>query len=260
MAEWIDVEEARARSGLRLVLTAGVPGPWSEAAKGILHVKRLPFVRVRQELGGENRALAEWTGQTSAPVAAWNDEPPRTTSLAILLLAERLAPDPPLLPTDPESRAHLLGLCHEVVGEQGLGWTRRLIMLGSVLSQAGDAAPGGIKRMAAKYGCSPEAVQGADGRVVELLGMLSRQLARQHAAGSRYLFGDRLSALDVYWATFAALFAPLPEDLCPMPAPIRRAYTLSDGPIGAALDPALLAHRDFVYHEHLELPVDCRDG
>ena len=54
MAEYIDVERARAMTGLRLVLTPGVPGPWSEAAKSILYVKKLPYVKVRQELGGAN--------------------------------------------------------------------------------------------------------------------------------------------------------------------------------------------------------------
>ena len=41
MAEYIEVEKARSMSGLRVVLTPGVPGPWSEAAKGILHVKEV---------------------------------------------------------------------------------------------------------------------------------------------------------------------------------------------------------------------------
>lgn len=259
MARWIDVEEARAASGLRLVLTVGVPGPWSEAAKGILHVKGLPFVRVRQELGGENRALREWTGQASAPVAAWNDEPPCTTSLGILFLAERLAPDPPLLPADPDERARMLGYCHELVGEQGLGWTRRLMTLQQAIEAAGGAPPEEIARLAARYGYSPEAAAAAPARVTALLDLFARLLARQRAAGSRFLFGERLSALDIYWATFAALLEPLPEELCPMPRSIRRAYTL-EGELRAALDPALLEHRDFIYREYLELPVDCRDG
>ena len=33
--EYLSVEEAKNRSGLRLVLTRGVPGPWGEAAKAI---------------------------------------------------------------------------------------------------------------------------------------------------------------------------------------------------------------------------------
>jgi hypothetical protein len=71
MAEYISVEQARGMSGLRVVLTPGGPAPWSEAIKGILHVKRLPYVRVAQEAPGANRALLEWTAQTAAPVVIW---------------------------------------------------------------------------------------------------------------------------------------------------------------------------------------------
>ena len=61
-------------SGLRLVLTAGVPGPWGEAAKGVFHVKGVPFARVRQEAGAANQELVEWTGHDNAPVAVYDDE------------------------------------------------------------------------------------------------------------------------------------------------------------------------------------------
>ena len=44
MGEFVEVTEARTLSGLRLVLSLGVPGPWSEAAKGILYVKKIPYV------------------------------------------------------------------------------------------------------------------------------------------------------------------------------------------------------------------------
>lgn len=258
MARFVDVEEGRALSGLRLVLTTNVPGPWGEAAKGILHVKRLPFVRVRQEGGAPNEALAAWTGQTSAPVAVWNDERPRTTSLEILFLAERLAPEPALIPDDPDERARMFGYCHEIIGEQGLGWSRRLTLLHPILAATGDSAPAPLQRMAGKYGYSGDAAAAASDRVVAILRMLGAQLERQRKAGRRFLVGDRLSALDIYWSTFAAMLAPLPEDLCPMQPGRRQLYT-ADGPMRDALDPALLAHRDFVYREYLELPVDCND-
>src|SRR2546428_802227 len=111
MAEYMSVEQARSLSGLRLVLSPGVPGPWSEAAKGIFSVKKIPYVRVRQEIGGENRALKEWTAQTTAPVAAWNDEPPRSTWIQQLFLAERLQPNPPLIPASIEDRVLMFGYC-----------------------------------------------------------------------------------------------------------------------------------------------------
>ena len=64
-----------------------------------------------------------------------------------------------------------------------------------------------------------------------------------------------LSAVDVWWAAFAALVEPLPEELCPMNPGLRATYTVPDGPLRDALDPALIAHRDRIYAEHLELPV-----
>ena len=62
-----------------------------------------------------------------------------------------------------------------------------------------------------------------------------------------------MTALDVYWATFAAILAPLPEELCAMPGYLRTLYTLDDPK--PVLSP-LLEHRDFIYREHLELPVE----
>jgi len=258
VAEYLEVEDARHRSGLRLVLTAGVPGPWGEAAKGLFHVKRVPFVRVRQEGGGENRPLAEWTGQTSAPVAVWNDERPRTTSTEILFLAERIAPEPALLPVAADDRALVLGMSHEIYGEQGLGWSRRLMMFDAVL---GSTAPGKatrteVARMGAKYGYAPEAARAAPSRVAAIVDMLARRLDAQVARGSRFFVGDRLSALDIYWATFAAMLEPLADEFCPMPAGIRAMYAVKDKVIRDALSTRLLAHRDFIYQEYLELPLE----
>jgi hypothetical protein len=36
----------------------------------------------------------------------------------------------------------------------------------------------------------------------------------------------------------------------------RERYICTDPQVTAAMDPKLLAHRDFIYHEYLELPVD----
>jgi hypothetical protein len=61
---------------------------------------------------------------------------------------------------------------------------------------------------------------------------------------------------DLTWATFAALVRPLPDALCPMPAQTRAMYELPHPVVNAVLDPALLAHRDFIYERHLVLPLD----
>ena len=147
--DYVSVDEARQQSGLRLVLTQGVPGPWGEAAKSIFDVKGLEFTPVGQRAGEPNESLLEWTGQTSAPVAVWNEEPPCNTSRAILWLAERLEPDVSLLPADPTERALCLGLCDEIHGENGLGWCRRLLMFDALLGNSSDPLnEGGLGFMA----------------------------------------------------------------------------------------------------------------
>ena len=256
MAEYISVEQARGMSGLRVVLTPGGPAPWSEAIKGILHVKRLPYVRVAQEAPGANRALLEWTAQTAAPVVIWNDERPRSIWNDQLYLVERLAPEPALIPGAIEDRALMFGYCNELCGETGLAWSRRLIMVAAMASSSSEGGRKFGKYLGDKYGFDPHAAQRAPARVAEILGFLSARLERQRSLGSRFFIGDRLSALDIYWAAFATLIQPLPQELCPMAPGLRRAQTVSDPEILRALNPALLEHRDFIYHEYLELPLD----
>lgn len=258
MASWIDVEQARSRPGLRLALTAGVPGPWGEAAKGLFHVKGIPFERVRQQGGADNQALFEWTGHRNAPVAIYADEPPRVAWAEILWLAERLGPEPALLPCDPGDRALMFGLIHELAGEQGLGWSRRLMLFRNLLGEA-DEPPEALRpmlgRMLAQYRYSRAAGEAAAVRVEEILGLFSERLAAQRSLGRAYLLGDRPSAVDIYWAAFAGILAPLPHDLCAMSEAMRTQYTVAAPDPLAALDPALLELRDRIYRDLLETPI-----
>ena len=259
MPDYLDVAAARDQKGLRLVLTAGVPGPWGEAAKGLFYTKGIDYAAVRQDGGGENAELAAWTGQANAPQAIYEDEPARSGWAEILLLAERLAPEPSLIPSDPQQRAMMFGLLFEIAGETGLGWCRRLMMIDPGLRLPPDAL-GPMRevfeRLGNRYGYSPEAAERAEQRVVEILHLLADQWQRQREAGRRFLLGDRLSAVDVYWAAFAALLSPLPPELCPMPEMLRQQYGAIGPPVKAALDPALLEHRDTIYRDFLQLPLD----
>ena len=256
--EYLDVAQARERGGLRLALTVGGPGPWSESAKAVFQVKGIPFLAVRQDSGEPNADLERWTGHRNAPVAVYEDEPARAGWCEILLLAERLGEHPALLPADAAERALVLGLCHEICGEEGLGWTRRLLMLDGVLrarEQAGKPV-GRMGFMAGLYGHRRERIPWAERRVAALLSMLAERLLTQQKRGSDYLVGDAVSAVDLYWACFAAMFAPLPDDVCPMATPLRDMYTVREGPMAAALHPELIAHRDRIYERHLTLPLD----
>jgi glutathione S-transferase len=251
--QYIDVDEAKKRSGLRVVVVGEVPSPWGEATKGILHIKGVEWSAVR--LVYDSEPLREWAGQRSGPVAIYNNEPPRAGWADILLLAERLAPTPSLLPADPAERARAFGLGHEICGEAGLGWSRRLQLIHAGLKNAGGFAEPVAKYLGKKYGYRPETAVDSTPRVVALLGMLAACLTAQHAKGSHYYVGNSLTAVDVYSATFMALFDPLPYAQCAMSASARTAFETRDAHTERALDPILLKHRDMMYAQHLELPL-----
>jgi glutathione S-transferase len=251
--QYVALDDAMKRGGLRMVVVGQVPSPWGEAAKGILHIKGIDWVAVR--LAYDSEALKEWAGQRSGPVAIYENERPRAGWAEILLLAERLAPAPSLLPSEPADRALVFGIAHEICGEAGLGWSRRLQLVHAGLQNAGGFPEPVAKYLGRKYGYSPEAGAASGRRVAELLRMLAARLKAQRAAGSRYYVGDAVTAMDVYSATIAAMFSPLPPDQCAMQHATRAAFETRDAQTEAVLDPILFEHRDMMYATHLELPL-----
>ncbi|HEY9036885.1 MAG TPA: glutathione binding-like protein [Pseudomonadales bacterium] len=252
--EYLSIEEGRSRSGLRLVLTTGVPGPWGELAKYILHVKGLDFLALAQLAGQPNEALHDWTGQTSAPVAVWNDEPPRTSWESIAWLAERLQSEPCLIPADPGIACRTLGIARAMAGECGFGWYRRIMILQASMQR--DATRETSERLGAKYGYNATEAVIAPGKVAAYLQWFDHLLAEQEAKGSHYFVGHDLTLADLAWAAFAIMVRPLPERDCPMHPAFREAYELRDPAILPLVTPRLLAHRDYVYQHHLALPLD----
>ncbi|SFN41450.1 hypothetical protein [Dokdonella immobilis] len=250
---YVSVEEAMQRDGLRMVVVGGVPSLWGEAAKGILHVKRLDWVAVR--LVYDNEALTSWARQRSGPVLFHGDDEPRSRWDDILMLAERLAPAPALLPEEPGERALVLGLSHEICGEGGLGWSRRLQMVQASLQGQGGFPERVARYLGHKYGYGTEADRSCAARVGGKLRMLAARLRSQRAAGNAYLVGSTLSAADIYCATAMGMFDPLPPGQCDMDAALREAFALRDEATTAALDPVLLDHRERIYTEYLELPL-----
>lgn len=266
--EYLTIAEAREADGLRIVLGAyTVPGPWREACKGVFHVKGLSYKAVCTGdgegndmsfgLGGSFSELRAWTGQESAPVVVWNDERPRYTWVDQLNLAERLQPEPALIPTDINERVRMFGLINELAGENGFGWCRRLAIVDQML---GVAEPGTddhawFSHLANKYLYSKEAAAAAPARMAEVITTLDEQLAAQQAAGSKYMIGDSLSALDIYWSTFIVLLSPMDQARCPMASAFEAFYCNPHPETQAALTERLIDHRDFIYSEHLELPI-----
>ncbi|MEM7467067.1 MAG: hypothetical protein AAF387_09300 [Pseudomonadota bacterium] len=265
---YITIDEAKKQSGLRILLPEiAVPGPWFESCKGIFYVKGLEFIAVKGSNPGTpgiaigmndtQSQLVEWTGQSSLPVVVWNDELPRSHWIAQLHLAERLQAEPALIPSNAEDRIRMFGLANELMGENGMVWDYRLTMV-----PAGINAPGATPEQQAlfrflgdKYGYTEETGKHAMQRVCERITMMDAQLSAQKARGSKFLIGDTFSALDIYWACACGLISPMDDARCPMATGMRSAYGQLDEASDAALSDALIAHRDFIYEEYLELPI-----
>ena len=251
--EYLSVEEGRKASGLRLVLVAGTPGAWGECVKAIYHVKGLEFQPVAQLVGEENPELLEWTGQNSAPVAAYNDERIRISWENMLWQAEQLAPEPPLIPSGAAQRVEMFGLLRELAGECGFAWDRRLH---TIKASGGPEAAPMLATLAAKYGYSDAEVEASYQRTADVLALCSDMLEAQRAKGSPYYVGEQLTAVDIYAAVlFAIMINPLPHEQIPMPDGMRWGFTQPLDCLEAAR-PIVFEHRDYIFEKYLALPLD----
>ncbi len=124
-------------------------------------------------------------------MAVYNDLPPVCHWLDLLCLAERLAPEKPLLPPDPAGRAEAIGLSALVAGVDGIGWQRRLQLLAPGMQQA--EPPAMVAAIAHRYGWSESALETAEERLVALLNYLDGVLAASEAAGQEWFLGAERS-------------------------------------------------------------------
>jgi len=247
--------------GLRLALTTGVPGPWSESAKKIFEYKGIPYVPVAQYMSEPNEDLVTWTGIRNAPVAVWQDEPARSNYQDIVALAERIKPDPPLLPLDPELRQIVLGISADICSETGWGWKRRIIMGRRPREETDIAATGSSSKLDMKvmqnaYAATEKEAELAADYLAAMLDNFATRLTRQREDGSPYFVGTDVTACDIHWACFSAMLEPLPNEVNPMPDWLRPSY----GWLGPKLEEhkhqILLDHRDHMFENHLGLPLD----
>jgi glutathione S-transferase len=254
--EFVDLATARSAPGVRIVVSGVVPSPWSEATKGVFRIAGVPVLAVRRLRDAKD--IDAWTGVDNAPVVFHDGEPARTNWVAITALAARLGGPDTVLPDDVAARADAIGLLHEIAGEDGLGWSSRLVMIDVTLTTGGErgfALPIG-QYLAKRYGYSPEAAQRARVRIERQLHLLRDRLLAQRARGNDYLGGARVSALDVYLATFATLLVGIREEDCPqLDARLRQALSTPHQELGALLPAELAAHRRMIYDRHLSWPL-----
>lgn len=245
---YVPVEQARTMPGLRIAFTRGVPGAWSVAIKAILDLKGIDYIPVPQQPGEPNEMLKDWTGQSSAPVAIFNDDTPRTNWSEMLVLAEQLQPEPRLLPADEDERIAILGLCHEICGHDGLGWNVRLMLL------SGEKGGDGSSSLRQKYR-SPVSNDYSKQRVLAILDAMVRRLEAQALKGRRYFMGDGLTAADIYWTSFSNLFAPMSADLCTVPEYFHGLGPLLQLYLGRPVPPILIDHRNYIARTYFRTPI-----
>lgn len=252
--DYCDFSEAKEKQGLRLIVVRGIPSPWSEAAKGIFHLKSIPFTAVYYD--PFDREMATWLGTPSAPVAVYNNEDPLSDWKDILALAEHLAPSPALMPAEEEARNSVIELSTQICSVQGLGWYRRLDSVHKGLNAQTGGFPEKVSQyLASKYGYQAEEGPEYATRTIQILTNLSQRIKQQTSEGSQFLVGNSLSAADIYSATAMACFKPLPHEQCAMLAYIRPVFESLTPAMEAAIDPLLIEHRDRIYQDYLSLPL-----
>ncbi len=244
MVDWVSVEEAKIRPGLRIVLAKDAWGGFSEAVKNMMHVKKIPYVGVPQVPFGENLENVAWTGIRNNPVAVYDNDPPRDRWLDILNLVERLAPEPSLLPRNSRERALVVGIANEILGENGLIWSKRIA---TVAATPTTGLRADIMKNEYRADGSDAGVQRR--RMADVIAMLVAQLKDQKRAGSRYLVGNSLTAVDIYWASMSNLFGPF--EPTPLPEATKAAYSQQVPEVAAVFDPILMEHRDYIYRTYL---------
>lgn len=245
---YVDIKQVIEAGGLRLILVRGFPSAWGIAVKAMMEYKRLDFTLGSQIPMADNPELLAWSGTNSAPVVAWNDEKPINRWDDILLLLERLAPDTRLVPEDPVERIQLFGIGHEICGELGFGWNRRLDL---VRPAEGATAP---SEFALKYGYREVDAKLANARVIALMGALAAILKAQKARGSDYFIGNSITAVDFYWAAFSNFVAIQPPELMPLAPAVRPMFENTPDDVKAAIDPVLIEHRDRIMGSFFRLP------
>ena len=251
--EYLSVEEARKQTGLRLVLTRGVPGPWSEAAKAVFRLRSVDYAPVEQLAGADNSALREWTGHRNAPIALYENEAPRVRWLELLDLAERLGSGPSLVPEDRELRMLMVGLINEIAGEGGMAWNARTLMFhAGVVAQGPEAAK---NPMYAEYCYDAEAIAANKVKIEGFLDYLASHIKAQQGKGSHFLVGEQLTAADVYWAYFSNMLELLPMEQCPVSDGLRDTWGILANSI-SGYDPALVEQRNRIFADHLLLPLE----
>jgi len=251
---YIGLSQAQAATGVRMIVPQGVPSPWSEAAKALLWLRAIPWQAVYLDQRDED--MARWSGRRSAPVLFYNQQAPLYRWHDIVAFTQQHGSGQSLVPDEPQQQQQVMAWCQRLCDARGLGWNRRLIGVDKGLKGEAGGYPEFIARyLGKKYGYDAAQAHRYQPAVIAELQALAQQLRQQKSQGSPFLVGTRLTIADIYLACFMAFFKPYDDSVCAMSPVLRTVFETLDAPLEKALEPILLAHRDFIYQQFLELPL-----
>ena len=248
-------EAAKMKSGTRITFIPGIQAIYAEALKNICHVKKIKIIRVLHPLMGKDKKtgedrqakLYELTSQTSLPTMFHEDERPRNVWIEQLALAEKIgsSESESLIPDNFQERADMFGLCAIVLGEDGLVWNMRILSDGP---------------LARKYGYSDDASSKASSKMAEIIKLIDLQLEKQEEKESKYLIGDKISAIDIYWSTISMTILPASLEIMPKTKQNEGMLFFFEAnskipEIKEVLSDRILSHRDYILKTYCETPA-----
>ncbi len=253
---FISLEEAiEMKTGTRITFVPGVQALYAEALKNICYVKMIHITRVLHPLMGTDKETGEdrqsnlykLTKQKSLPTMLHDEERPRNVWIEQLALAEQIgsSESPSIIPESFELRAEMYGLCAIILAEDGLVWNMRILNDGP---------------LGRKYGYSEAASSSAPAKIVDALKVINKKLESQKKLGSQYLIGNKLSAVDIYWATMSMCMVPAAEDIMPktrqnqgMLAGFEAISKIPD--FADVISPLMEAHQRYILKTYCETPA-----
>jgi len=254
--EFIALEEAaKMKEGTRITFVPGIQAIYAEALKNICYVKKIkitrvlhPFMGIDKKTGKDRQArLYELTSQTTLPTMFHDEERPRNVWIEQLALAEEIgSPNGVnLIPDNFQERVDMFGLCAIVLGEDGLVWNMRILSDGP---------------LARKYGYSDDASYKAPSKMAEIIKLIDLQLKKQEEKGSKYLVGNKISAVDIYWSTISMTILPASLEIMPKTKQNEGMLFFFEAnskipEIKDVLSDRILSHRDYILKTYCETPA-----
>ena len=254
--EFISLEEAaKMKKGTRITFIPGIQAIYAEALKNICFVKKIkitrvlhPFMGVDKKTGRDRQArLYELTSQTSLPTMFHDEERPRNVWIEQLALAEEIGSSDSinLIPDNFQERVDMFGLCAIVLGEDGLVWNMRILSDGP---------------LARKYGYSDDASSKSPSKMAEIIKLIDLQLKKQEEKGSKYLVGNKISAVDIYWSTISMTILPASLEIMPKTKQNEGMLFFFEAnskipEIKEVLSDRILSHRDYILKTYCETPA-----